>query len=93
MAGLSVRSRRVVSRVVADEAIVVPIREDAAQSGSVYTFNESGTTIWSMIEGGSSAAEVAAYLESEYGISAEQAAEDTKQFLAALAEEDLIEIA
>jgi hypothetical protein len=93
LAGMSVRRRRVVSRVVADEAIVVPIREDAAQSGSVYTFNVSGTTIWSMIEGGSSAAEVAAYLESEYDISAEQAAEDTKQFLAALAEEGLIELA
>jgi len=93
VAGVSVRSRKVVSRVVADEAIVVPIREDSAQSGSVYTFNESGTTIWSMIEGGSSAAEVAAYLAAEYDISAEQAAEDTKQFLAALAEEGLIELA
>lgn len=93
MASVSVRSRKVVSRVVAHEAIVVPIREGSAQSDSVYTFNESGTTIWSMIEGGSSAAEVAAYLESEYDISAEQAAEDTKQFLAALAEEGLIELA
>jgi len=90
---VSVRSRKVVSRVVAHEAIVVPIREDSTQSGSVYTFNESGTTIWSMIESGRSAAEVAAYLESEYDISAEQAAEDVKQFLAALAEEGLIELA
>lgn len=88
---VSLRSRKVVSRVVAEEAIVVPIREGSAQPNSVYTFNESGTTIWSMIEGGSSAAEVAAYLESEYDISAEQAAEDTRQFLAALAQEGLIE--
>lgn len=93
MAGMRVRSRKAVSRVVADEAIVVPVREGSEQSGSVYTFNESGTTIWSMIEGGSTAAEVAAYLESVYEISAEQAAEDTKQFLAALAQEGLIELA
>jgi hypothetical protein len=91
LAGVRVRSRKVVSRVVADEAIVVPVREGAAQSSGVYTFNESGTTIWSMIESGKSAAEVAAYLESEYDIPAEQAVEDTKQFLAALAEEGLIE--
>jgi len=90
LAGLSLRSRKVVSRVVANEAIVVPIREGSADS-SVYTFNESGTTIWSMIESGRSPAEVAAYLVSEYGISAEEAAEDTRQFLAALAEEGLIE--
>jgi hypothetical protein len=93
LAGVSVRTRKAVSQVVADEAIVVPIRDGSAQPGGVYTFNESGTTIWSMIEAGSSAAEVAAYLESEYEISAEQAAEDTKQFLAALAEEGLVELA
>lgn len=92
LAGVCVRSRKVVSRVVADEAIVVPVREDPTQPGSVYTFNESATTIWSMIEEGRSAADVAAYLESEYDISAEQAAEDTKQFLAELAEEGLIEL-
>lgn len=91
LAGVGLRSRKTVSRVVADEAIVVPIREVSAQPGSVYTFNESGTTIWSMIERGSSAADVAAYLESEYDISAEQAVEDTRQFLAALVDEGLIE--
>ena len=91
MAGVGMRNRKVVSQVVANEAIVVPVCEDSAKAGSVYTFNESGTTIWSMIEKGRSAAEVAAYLESEYDISAEQAAEDTKAFLAALAKEGLIE--
>ena len=91
MAAVGMRSRKAVSRVVANEAIVVPIREDVARASSVYTFNESGTAIWSMIEAGCGATEVAAYLESEYDISAEQAAEDTKQFLAALAKEGLIE--
>jgi hypothetical protein len=37
------RSSNVVSRVVADEAIVVPIRRGAADLDSIYTFNESGT--------------------------------------------------
>jgi Coenzyme PQQ synthesis protein D (PqqD) len=91
LTGLGLRSGKVVSRVVADEAIVVPVCAGSRRAGSVYTFNESGTTIWTMIEAGKSAAEVAAYLESEYGISAEQAAEDTREFLAALAEEGLIE--
>jgi Coenzyme PQQ synthesis protein D (PqqD) len=91
LASVGPRSRKVVFSVVADEAVVVRIGEGSAQPGSVYTFNRSGTTIWSMIEGGSSAVEVAAYLESEYDISAEQAAEDTREFLVALAEEGLIE--
>jgi hypothetical protein len=82
----------VVSRIVADEAMVVPIGDGSRQAGSVYTFNESGTTIWSMIEKGHSAAEVAAHLQSEYEISAEQAIEDTRQFFAELVEEGLIEL-
>ncbi|HEX4002662.1 MAG TPA: PqqD family protein [Candidatus Acidoferrales bacterium] len=87
------RTRRAVSQVVADEAIVVPVGDDSARAGGVYTFNESGTAIWAMVEAGSSAAEVAAYLESEYGISAEQAAEDTREFLASLAQEGLVDLA
>lgn len=90
---MSIRSCKVVSRVVANEAIVVPVREDSGQPSEVYTFNESGTTIWSMIVAGRSPAEVATYLESEYEISAEQAAEDTRQFLAELAEEGLVKLA
>lgn len=79
------------SRVVANEAIVVPIRRGAADMDSIYTFNETGTTLWAMIEAKRSTAELAAHLESEYGLSAESAAADTERFLADLAEAGLIE--
>jgi hypothetical protein len=85
------QSRNVVSRVVADEAIVVPIRRGAADMDSIYTFNETGTRLWAMIEAHSSPAELAAHLESEYGLSAEMAAADTNRFLADLTEAGLIE--
>jgi Coenzyme PQQ synthesis protein D (PqqD) len=85
------RSRNVVSRVVADEAIVVPIRRGAADMDSIYTFNETGTRLWAMIEERRSPAEMAAHLESEFGLSAEKAAGDTERFLADLSEAGLIE--
>ncbi len=85
------KSRNVVSRVVADEAIVVPIRRGAADMDSIYTFNEAGTTLWAMIEANRSATDLAAYLQSEYGLSAENAAADTEKFLADLSEAGLIE--
>src|SRR5271156_1721260 len=78
------RSRQIVSRVVADEAIVVPIGRPADGPDSVYTFNESGTTLWAMIEGGRNIAELADYLRAEYGLSSEQAAADALQFVAEL---------
>jgi hypothetical protein len=85
------RSRNVVSRVVADEAIVVPIRRGAADMDSIYTFNETGTRLWAMIEQSSSLSELAALLQSEFGLSAEKAAADTERFLADLTEAGLIE--
>jgi Coenzyme PQQ synthesis protein D (PqqD) len=85
------RSPNVVSRVVADEAIVVPIRRGAADMDSIFTFNETGTTLWAMIEAKRNAAELAAHLQTEYGLSAEQAAADIEKFLADLSEAGLVD--
>lgn len=84
------RSSDVVSRVLADEAIVVPIRHGAGDLDSIYTFNKSGTKLWAMIETGRSATDLAAYLRSEYGLTPEQAAADAECFVKELANEGLI---
>jgi len=85
------RSSSVVSRVVADEAIVVPIRRGAADMDSIFTFNETGTQLWAMVEESQSASKMAAHLQTEYGLTAQEAAADVQQFLADLAEAGLIE--
>jgi coenzyme PQQ synthesis protein D (PqqD) len=85
------RSRAVVSRVVADEAVVVPIRCGAADMDSIFTFNEVGTRLWALIEANQNAGDLAALLETEYGLSAEHAAADTEQFLSELIDAGLIE--
>jgi Coenzyme PQQ synthesis protein D (PqqD) len=85
------RSQAVVSRVVADEAIVVPIRRGAADLDSIFTFNEAGTRLWSLIEANQNAGDLAALLQTEYGLSAENAVRDTEQFLSDLIDAGLIE--
>jgi hypothetical protein len=85
------RSSNVVSRVVANEAIVVPIRRGVADLNSIYTFNESGTLLWSWMEKGLNPAELVSHLQSEYGLSREQAAADAESFLKELNEEGLVE--
>ena len=80
-----------VSRVVADEAIVVPIRRGAADMDSIFTFNETGTQLWAMVEESQSASRMAAHLQSEYGLTAQEAAADVQQFLADLGDAGLIE--
>jgi hypothetical protein len=85
------RSSNVVSRVVADEAIVVPIRRGAADLDSIYTFNESGTKLWSMIEKGLDAAALASYLQAEYGLTEAEALADADAFVRDLTQEGLVE--
>jgi Coenzyme PQQ synthesis protein D (PqqD) len=86
------RSRNVVSRVVANEAIVVPIRRGAADMDSIFTFNETGSMLWALIENGRSAAELSGHLQSEYGISAAQANADVEVFIAELTEAGLVDL-
>jgi Coenzyme PQQ synthesis protein D (PqqD) len=84
-------SSKVVSRVVADEALVVPIRGGTGDLNSIYSFNAAGTKLWALIESGQSAAELAQYLEDVYGLDAYQARSDAESFLRELADEGLIE--
>ncbi len=86
------RSSRVVSRVVAGEAIVVPIRLGAADMDSIYTFNDAGSLLWSLIEKGGTAKDLSAGLQAEYGITAEQAVTDTDRFVQELQEAGLIDL-
>jgi hypothetical protein len=85
------RSRNVVSRVVADEAMVVPIRRGAADTDSIYTFNDTGARLWGLLERGQTAEQLSRYLEAEYGVTREQALADTESFLADLKQAGLIE--
>lgn len=85
------KSGNVVSRVVANEAIVVPIRRGAADLDSIFTFNEAGTMLWAMVEANGSSWQMSEFLEREYGLTAAQAAADTQLFIENLAAAGLIE--
>ncbi len=86
------RPRQVVSRVVGSQAIVVPVDRAAGTGRSVYSFNESGTKLWALIEAGKGAAELAESLSADYGLSLSEAASDAQDFLTNLAHEGLIEL-
>lgn len=52
MAELSVyhRSAAVVSRRIAGETLVVPIRGKVGDLASIYSFNETGSVLWEALE-------------------------------------------
>ena len=76
-----VRSQSVVSRRVAGETLIVPIRGKVGDLASIYSFNETGSLIWQTLETPKSLGELIDALEAEYSVEREQAESDATQFL------------
>jgi len=60
-----VKSDAVVSRTIADETIVVPVRGGVGDLDSVYTFNGSGNIIWLLLDQERTADEIAHLLQEQ----------------------------
>ena len=75
------RSRSVVSRVVAGETLIVPVRGKVGDLASIYSFNGTGTLIWQLLDTPRTLAELIDAVEREYAVAPEKAQNDVKQFL------------
>ena len=49
--GTYIKSGEFVTRAIAGETIVVPIKAGVGDLDSIYTLNEVGATIWGLIDG------------------------------------------
>jgi hypothetical protein len=76
-----VRSQSVVSRRVAGETLIVPVRGKVGDLASIYSFNETGSLIWQSLETPKSVSELINAVEQEYAVKPDQAERDVKQFL------------
>src|SRR5512142_694905 len=86
-------SGRYVTRRIAGETIVVPIRAEAAQLDSVYVLNEVGARIWGLIEDGRAEEAVIAALTAEFEVDVERARADLIAFVDVLRQAGLVEAA
>src|SRR5579862_702567 len=86
-----VRTRSVVSRVIAGETLIVPVRGKVGDLASIYSFNGTGTVVWQLLDVPRTLAELVDAVEREYEVAREQAEKDVKQFLNDLALMDLLE--
>jgi hypothetical protein len=75
------RSQAVVSRRVAGETLIVPVRGKVGDLGSIYSFNETGSLIWQSLETPKGLSELIGAVEHEYEVGQEQAERDVTQFL------------
>ncbi len=78
---LFTRSRSVVSRVVAGETLIVPVRGRVGDLASIYSFNGTGSLIWQLLDAPRSLADLIDAVEREFDVEQQQAQRDVTQFL------------
>jgi hypothetical protein len=75
-----------VSRLIGDEFILVPIRRNVADLESVFTLGGTGVRIWELIDGKLTVGELLARLVGEFEVEPEQAEADLVEYLRSLEE-------
>ena len=70
----------IVFRKVADEFILVPIKQKASDVESIYTMNDVASRIWELIDGKRSLKDIKTKLIKEFEVSPEEAEKDIVDF-------------
>lgn len=76
----------IVSRKIADEVILVPIRQNVGDLESIYTLNETAARIWELINGKMKVREIKEKLIEEFEVTPEEAEKDLMEHLLQLKE-------
>lgn len=84
------QDENVVARRIADEVILVPIRQDVADLQCIYTLNEAGARIWELVDGLRSVEEIGQVICKEFDVTQERAQRDTEEFLQRLDEAGIV---
>lgn len=81
------RNENFVFRRIEDETILVPIKDNVGDMGSIYNLNQIGAFIWEQLDGERNLGAVKDKIMDEYEVSPQDAEADLKVFMT-----DLIEI-
>ncbi len=90
LSGCFVKEEDLVTRDVAGETIIVPIKGRVGDLDSIYTLNELGTFIWQQLEAGASMRQLVDSVAREYDVEASEAERDVSEFLDSLEAAGLI---
>lgn len=95
MADLSLvyqRSDSLVTRDIAGEKIIVPVRGRVGDLNSIYTLNSVANEIWTLLDGTRTLGQILRQLEDEYDVPWTVLAEDVERVLDELSSEGLIKV-
>jgi hypothetical protein len=85
-----IKEKDLVTRCVAGETIIVPIKNKVGDLDSIYTLNEIGTLIWELMDGKSSVSKIVEVISNTYEVKLEEAERDALQFINSLEKAGMI---
>lgn len=85
-----VRSDSVVSRVIAEETLIVPIRRGVGDLASIYSLNPVASAIWNAIAEPRTKAEIVEMLREEFEADTTVITADVDSFLTELMDQSLV---
>jgi len=87
------KDSNMVYRRIADEYILVPIRQQVADLNCIYTLNEIGAFIWELIDGKSNIKQILKNITAAYDVEEEAAKDDLISFISQLLKIKAIDVA
>jgi hypothetical protein len=73
-----------ISRLIAGEMILVPIRKNVGDMESIFTLNETGARVWELLDGQRTLADVHAEMIQEFDVDSFQARQDLLELIQSL---------
>ena len=84
------RKSEFVTRMIAGEAVVVPVRGQIGDIDAIYHFNEVGAFIWNLLDGKTSVCDIAHAVCLEFEAAREDSERDTLEFVDLLQDAGMI---
>ncbi|MBV9181579.1 MAG: PqqD family protein [Acidobacteria bacterium] len=85
-----IRSDSVVSRVIAGETLIVPVRKGVGDLSSIYSLSEVASSIWQALGAPRSKSEIVQWIEEEFDADRQQIEQDVSSFLAEMCSVGLV---
>ena len=73
-----------VFRKIEDETILVPLKDNVGDMGSIYNLNEVAAFVWEQLDGKKSLGDIKHRLLEEFEVSAVEAGDDLSEYIAQL---------
>lgn len=80
----------IISRLIDDEVILVPIRQNVGDLESIYTLNETAARFWELLDGQRTLADICDLVVVEYEVDPEEAQSELVEFIKQLEEFDAV---